>query len=82
MTHTAGASPHRPVAQPEETEDHSMAQGGPKKTMEEARPPPPQAPQDPQTPQSRERSKAVPPVLPQPSHSEQESPVCQGTVIV
>ncbi|KAM9553366.1 low-density lipoprotein receptor-related protein 11 [Salvelinus alpinus] len=77
VTHPAGASPHRPVAQPEETEDHSMAQGVPKKTMEEARPPPPQAPQDPQTPQSRERSKAVPPVLPQPSHSEQESPVSQ-----
>ena len=25
VTHTAGASPHRPVAQPDETEDHSMA---------------------------------------------------------
>ncbi|KAK6295136.1 hypothetical protein J4Q44_G00343620 [Coregonus suidteri] len=67
-------SPHRPVAQPEETEDHSMAQGGPRKTMEEARPPPPQAPQ---TPQSGDWSKAVPRVLPQPSHSEEESPVSQ-----
>ncbi|CAB1342872.1 unnamed protein product [Coregonus sp. 'balchen'] len=68
-------SPHRPVAQPEETEDHSMAQGGPSKTMEEARPPPPQAPQ---TPQSGDWSKPVPRVLPQPSHSEEESPVSQA----
>ncbi|XP_055728881.1 low-density lipoprotein receptor-related protein 11-like isoform X2 [Salvelinus fontinalis] len=75
VTHPAGLpSPHRPVAQPEETEDHSMAQGGPRKTMEEARPTPPQAPQ---TPQSGDWSKAVPRVLPQPSHSEQESPVRQ-----
>ncbi|XP_029487073.1 low-density lipoprotein receptor-related protein 11-like isoform X2 [Oncorhynchus nerka] len=75
MTHPAGLpSPHKPVAQPEETEDHSMAQGGPRKTMEEARPTPPQAPQ---TPQSGDWSKAVPQVLPLPSHSEQESPVRQ-----
>ncbi|XP_035650259.1 low-density lipoprotein receptor-related protein 11-like [Oncorhynchus keta] len=76
MTHPAGLpSPHKPVAQPEETEDHSMAQGGPRKTMEEARPTPPQAPQ---TPQSGDWSKAVPQVLPLPSHSEQESLVRQG----
>uniref|UniRef100_A0A4W5MSA3 Low density lipoprotein receptor-related protein 11 n=1 Tax=Hucho hucho TaxID=62062 RepID=A0A4W5MSA3_9TELE len=75
VTHPAGQpSPHRPVAQPEETEDHSMAQGGPRKTMEEARPTPPQASQ---TPQSGDWSKAVHRVLPQPSHSEQESPVHQ-----
>ncbi|XP_071225986.1 low-density lipoprotein receptor-related protein 11-like isoform X2 [Salvelinus alpinus] len=75
VTHPAGLpSPHRPGAQPEETEDHSMAQGGPRKTMEEARPTPPQAPQ---TPQSGDWRKAVPRVLPQPSHSEQESPVRQ-----
>ncbi|XP_021467465.2 low-density lipoprotein receptor-related protein 11 isoform X1 [Oncorhynchus mykiss] len=75
MTHPASLpSPHKPVAQPEETEDHSMAQGGPRKTMEEARPTPPQAPQ---TPQSGDWSKAVPRVLPLPSHSEQESPVHQ-----
>uniref|UniRef100_A0A3P8YT72 Low-density lipoprotein receptor-related protein 11 n=1 Tax=Esox lucius TaxID=8010 RepID=A0A3P8YT72_ESOLU len=76
VTHPSGQTVSQvPVAQPEDTEDHSMTQGGHRKTMEEARPPPPQTPQ---IPQSVDRSRVVPHVLPQPSHSEGESPVSKG----
>ncbi|KAJ8008975.1 hypothetical protein DPEC_G00084000 [Dallia pectoralis] len=76
VTHPAGqTSSQKPVVQPDDSEDHSRTQGVPRKTMEEARPPPPRAPQAPQIPQSIDRIRVVPHVVPH--HGGEESPVSQ-----
>ncbi|KAM6954390.1 low-density lipoprotein receptor-related protein 11 [Aplochiton taeniatus] len=68
VTHPAGASsPHRPVVYTEQAEDHTMDQGGSRKTVEKA---------EPEQATPGDRNLAAPPP-PQQNPGQQENPVSQ-----
>ncbi|XP_041660709.1 low-density lipoprotein receptor-related protein 11 [Cheilinus undulatus] len=70
VTHTADqSSPHRPVAQTQESEDVSMTQTGSKKTVESVVPP-------------QDRSKATPPQSPSQQEAAASQDPCAATPVV